>query len=172
MISSQKSVVHNELLVKSEILHWNCDCSLHLDVLCSTTIFTIQRLKPEWNFTQEKENWSKDIILLRSVQMCGCYVYTLFTAEWLTFLCIKLLFFCFFFVWFFSLWNNNSVACYTVWIWCLQVLLLGTPISKARATYIPACFPLKRYLLKYDFAVRVQLVSAQASTKVSKYTKV
>lgn len=84
MISSQKSVVHNELLVKSEILHWNCDCSLHLDVLCSTTIFTIQRLKPEWNFTQEKENWSKDIILLRSVQMCGCYVYTLFTAEWLT----------------------------------------------------------------------------------------
>lgn len=84
MISSQKSVVHNELLVKSEILHWNCDCSLHLDVLCSTTIFTIQRLKPEWNFTQEKGNWSKDIILLRSVQMCGCYVYTLFTAEWLT----------------------------------------------------------------------------------------
>lgn len=72
------------MLVKSDILHWNCDCSLHLDSLCSTTIFTIQRLKPEWNFTQEKGNWSKDIILLRSVQMCGCYVYTLFTAEWLT----------------------------------------------------------------------------------------
>lgn len=71
VISSQKSVVHNELLVKSEILHWNCDCSLHLD----------------WNLNEillkKKGNWSKDIILLRSVQMSGCYVYTLFTAEWL-----------------------------------------------------------------------------------------
>lgn len=168
------------MLVKSEILHWNCDCSLHLDVLCSTTIFTIQRLKPEWNFTQEKRKLVKghhsvtisaDVWLLR-VHIIYCRMINRMLCVYWTFLCIKLLFFCFFFVWFFSLWNNNSVACYTVWIWCLQVLLLGTPISKARATYIPACFPLKRYLLKYDFAVRVQLVSAQASTKVSKYTKV
>lgn len=97
------------MLVKSEILHWNCDCSLHLDVLCSTTIFTIQRLKPEWNFTQEKRKLVKghhsvtisaDVWLLR-VHIIYCRMINRMLCVYWTFLCIKLLFCLFFFVWFF-----------------------------------------------------------------------
>lgn len=87
------------MLVKSEILHWNCDCSLHLDVLCSTTIFTIQRLKPEWNFTQEKRKLVKghhsvtisaDVWLLR-VHIIYCRMINLSVYKvvvFLFFLCL------------------------------------------------------------------------------------